>query len=243
MMNQVLSDLGMPPTTRDHVLPQLLQGGLKDRPDFHYDRKWFALILENDEGQHGNTIMIFGPDGIPILLTFPDNYDVPLESAPIDPVEAYKAQKKICRDAPAPSTIAPATDGASTSASTSTTSSMTMRSIRRVGYSRNTELARMIAIQSILKIPVIFIRYNPDEYTDATGVRRPKACGRNRYITAANYARRIMNKLPVEKPAKGDPLCLRGLYVAYLYYNGQQPDVGDAFHVDVKARKATRWNI
>ena len=233
MMNKVLTDLNMPPTTRDHVLPQLLQCGLRDRPDFHYNRGWFMLIIENDEHQHGNTAMIFDSNGIPALLSFPDDYDVPIELAPVDPVEIYKAQKNARRSvAPSVATV----DGASTSATS-------VRTIRRVGYSRNMELARMIAIQCIMGVPVIFIRYNPDEYVNADRVRCPKARGRDRYVIAANYARDIMNKLPTEKPAEDDPLRLRGLYVAYLYYNGQRPGIGDAFHVDVGTRNVSRWDI
>lgn len=92
------------------------------------------------------------------------------------------------------------------------------------GYSCDCEQARMIALHGVYGMPTIFIRYNPDEYIDAHGHKI--RADHSRLARCIDYVARIVSRAndePVED----------GLYVAYLYYDGAQDDVGKTPRADL----------
>jgi hypothetical protein len=234
-MLKVLKACDIAPHAHNKTNPTLCAAGINYRMDFGYTFPKIVIVLEDDEDQHANRIIAFNGDEITPLLDISEDVEYMVTIAITDPdctTEVKKSKPHMSED------------GAGTSASATeisqelaTTSAAVPQSevVRRKGYSRVKELARMIIIQQIFNLPVIFVRYNPDEYTDYEGIRCPASVGDDRDRIAATFVKGLIRKYSENTQA------LHGLYVSYLYYNGQKPGVADSFSIDTDARKITRW--
>jgi hypothetical protein len=105
-------------------------------------------------------------------------------------------------------------------------------------YSCDCEYTRMVAIHQVVGLPLIFIRYNPDKYTDAVGNRSNAARDDSRDVVCARYAHRLMNYLREDDRA----MRLNGLYVLYLYYDGMTGSSPDGYHIDYIDHTMEPWN-
>lgn len=227
----VLSELSVEPTTHDKALPQLLAIGCSCRPDFYFKRDNFAIILEDDEHQHQNKLIAFNHSGVPLMLDFTEDCIHILEIAESDP---YADEKKDVKGKKRAITQV-SQDQAGTSASASGSPSVAVQQCRRPGYTRDRDLARMVIIQRALAVPTIFIRYNPDEYVDARGKSHVASRGSSRDKIVVDEVKRLLDKYSGESIEEID-----GLYVEYLFYNGQIPGRLDAFRIDIEAHKIER---
>jgi hypothetical protein len=82
----------------------------------------------------------------------------------------------------------------------------------------------MIALHGVYGMPTIFIRYNPDKYTNADG--HEVRVYRGRLARCIDYVARIISR------ANDEPID-DGLYIAYLYYDGARDDVGNVAQADI----------
>lgn len=94
-------------------------------------------------------------------------------------------------------------------------------------YDCDCELSRMIAIHQVVGMPTIFIRYNPDKYTDADGRVFRAATKNKRDEQCARYAKRLMEYLIAQETVN-----LVGLYVIYFCYDGVNEDAPIGYHID-----------
>lgn len=218
-MMELLTAEDFEPTAHDKALPELLQQGIKSRPDFFFDYDDIAIILEVDENQHANRGITFIPGQVPVLLEFPPDYTCPLELAPIDPDKNPQRENSIPALPSVPLGVPP--------------------TITRRGYTRNHELARMIHIQHALGKPVFFVRYNPDEFIDASGKRHGISRGNDRDMIAINLIRKI-STLSDTMPSNQSEW---NLYIAYLCYNGQSYGTVDSFRVNPDNTSVERYAL
>lgn len=219
-MMELLAAEDFAPTAHDQTLPELLQQGIKSRPDFFFDYDDMAIILEVDEFQHANRGVTFISNQVPVLLEFPPDYTCQLELAPIDPDKIARKQLDAASvlNTPVPPPI-----------------------VRR-GYTRNHELARMIHIQHALNKPTFFVRYNPDEFIDSSGKRHGISRGTDRDMIAVN----LVKKISILSSTEQFNQSLQpgwNLYVAYLCYNGQAYGAVDSFRVNPDITKVERYAL
>jgi hypothetical protein len=94
----------------------------------------------------------------------------------------------------------------------------------------------MVALQRAIDTPVIFVRYNPDEFKDDKGAHFPKSRGDSRDKFAVEL---IMHMLARSTERSAPPFDVQ-LCVAYLNYDGQQLNVPQIFSIDYDAGAIAR---
>lgn len=99
----------------------------------------------------------------------------------------------------------------------------------RHSYECTCEFSRMIAIHQTVGLPTIFVRYNPDRFTDARGEVVETPGNDTRDQRCAEYVRRLLNYL--NRSPEG-AYKLEGLYVIYLNYDGQMENIPEGYRVD-----------
>jgi hypothetical protein len=99
-------------------------------------------------------------------------------------------------------------------------------------YACDCEFARMVAIHQVCGMPTVFIRFNPDEFTDRSGTRIPPH--KSRFAFIAEYTLRMIRDLRASPVADG-------LYVAYLFYNGCADRIADRFRIDYMEHTIQPW--
>jgi hypothetical protein len=105
-------------------------------------------------------------------------------------------------------------------------------------YTCDCELTRMINLHATYRVPTIFIRYNPDSWTDNAKVKH-YAGQISRDIGVLDYITSIMQEFDKNPPEDG-------LYVAYFYYDGckkgtKETCIPDKYKVDYVNMVRSSW--